>query len=525
MSNFPTLQGEDSKGKMRMWSVRVFLRDGCGVIETTYGLLGGKMIVNQRDVCVGKNIGKKNETTPLQQAVAEARSSWVKTKESGYHEVVLEVSKRASPLKASQCAAEQKVLDAAQAAYAACHAALPKAARAASPKAARAASPKAARAASPKAARAAQDARATSRKIKRPTFPKAQGAEALRANSPKAIKAQGAEVRANSPKASEVRANSQEMTLPNAFKAEVRANTQEMTFPNAFKAEVQSPKDEPKKERGKGIDASVPLPMLAHDYNKRGKGAIYPCFVQPKLDGTRCIGIPGKGLFSRMRKSFPHMEHIVAELNQLPADVILDGELYTNELTFQQIVWLVKKETLREGNAENQEKIKYHVYDMVSPGTFEERYAALTKLIRGHRLRHIVLVPTERCASEERMKAKHNEYVAEGFEGIMLRNPAGLYQHSRSTDLLKYKEFFDAEYEVVGFKEGEGQEKGCVLWTCKTEDGKTFHCRPRGTREDRVELFHHGLEYVGKKLTVRFQELTDEGLPRFPVGIAFRDYE
>jgi DNA ligase-1 len=288
-----------------------------------------------------------------------------------------------------------------------------------------------------------------------------------------------------------------------------------------------SPKAEPTalKERGKGIDASVPLPMLAHDYNKRGKGAIYPCFVQPKLDGTRCIGIPGKGLFSRMRKSFPHMEHIVAELNQLPADVILDGELYTNELTFQQIVGLVKKETLREGNAENQEKIKYHVYDMVSPGTFEERYAALVKLIRGRRFRHIVLVPTERCASEERMKAKHNEYVADGFEGIMLRNPAGLYKHSRSMDLLKYKEFIDEEFTVVGFTEGDGQDKGCVVWICETEEKKRFQCRPRGTKEERKEMFQNGDAYVGKKLTVRFQEWSDAHIPRFPVGIAFRDYE
>jgi DNA ligase-1 len=358
------------------------------------------------------------------------------------------------------CAAEQKALEAAQAAYADCH----------------------------RVQRPSSPARATSRKIKRPTFPataQAQRAQDQRSNSPKAARA------ASPRKASPVKAAS----------------------------------PEPVKERGKGIDASVPLPMLAHDYNKRGKGALYPCFVQPKLDGTRCIGIPRKGLFSRMRKSFPHMEHIVAELNQLPADVILDGELYTDELTFQQSVGLVKRETLREGNAENQVKIKYHVYDMVSAGTFEERYAALTKLLRGHRCSHIVLVPTERCASEERMKAKHNEYVADGFEGIMLRNPAGLYKHSRSTDLLKYKEFIDEEFTVVGFTEGDGQDKGCVVWICETEEKKRFQCRPRGTKEERKEMFQNGDAYIGKKLTVRFQEWSDAHIPRFPVGIAFRDYE
>ena len=78
---------------------------------------------------------------------------------------------------------------------------------------------------------------------------------------------------------------------------------------------------------------------------------------------------------------------------------------------------------------------------------------------------------------------------------------------------------------MVDYKEGEGQEAGCVIWVCKTDEGKVFHCRPRGTREDRALQFQHGADFVGKKLTVRYQELTDTKLPRFPVGIAFRDYE
>ena len=372
---FPTLQGEATTGKAKVWSIRVVDRDDHGVIETSHGYLGGKIQTNEKVVSVGKNIGKKNETTPFQQAVSEARAAWIKKKESGYAE-----------------ADEEK---------------------------------------------------------------------------------------------------SEEVVVT----------------------------------RGKGIVDDVPLPMLAHEYQKRGKGFGFPCFVQPKLDGTRAVGMPGKGLFSRLRKTFPHMEHILAEMAQLPAELILDGELYTSELTFQEIVGLVKKETLKPGDADKQLKIKYHVYDLMNGRPFQERYAELERLFQSRRFQHLVLVPTMACASEVQMKEQHATFVTDGFEGIMLRCPTGAYKHSRSADLLKYKEFFDAEYEVVGFKEGEGQEKGCVLWTCKTEDGKTFHCRPRGTREDRVELFHHGLEYVGKKLTVRFQELTDEGLPRFPVGIAFRDYE
>jgi DNA ligase-1 len=100
----------------------------------------------------------------------------------------------------------------------------------------------------------------------------------------------------------------------------------------------------------------------------------------------------------------------------------------------------------------------------------------------------------------------------------------GLYSNARSVHLQKYKEFFDEDCVIVGFKEGDGLEKGCVIWICEI-DGKEFACRPRGTREDRQGLFESGDNYIGKMLTVRYQEKTDDGLLRFPVGIAIRDYE
>ncbi len=78
---------------------------------------------------------------------------------------------------------------------------------------------------------------------------------------------------------------------------------------------------------------------------------------------------------------------------------------------------------------------------------------------------------------------------------------------------------------MTGYKEGEGLEKGCVIWICKTPKGQEFAVRPRGTHEERAELFSDADSYVGKKLTVRYQELTTDGLPRFPVGLTFRDYE
>jgi ATP-dependent DNA ligase len=385
-----------------MWSIRVFDRgsttttDLVGVIETTHGYIDGKMQINEKIISEGKNIGKKNETTPLQQAISEAKSSWVKKKESGYSPVTSE---------------GDSVIAAGGAG---------------------------------KAAAGGDDA------------------------------------------------------------ASVDSET---------------------KRRGKGVTEDVPSPMLAHDYNKRAKSIKFPCFVQRKFDGTRCVGMPGKGLFSRNRKAYPHLEHIVAEINKLPPSIVLDGELYSDTLTFQEIVGLVKQETLKKGAEEQHLKIQFHIYDIINEMPYEQRYANLQMLFNKYKFKHLVFVKTDVCESEERMKELHAAYVAEGYEGIMLRNKTGLYKNSRSADLQKYKEFFDDEYEVVDYKEGEGLEEGCVLWVCKTPEGKLFSCRPRGTREDRVELFKNGDKYVGKKLTVRFQELTNDKVPRFPVGITFRDYE
>jgi ATP-dependent DNA ligase len=140
----------------------------------------------------------------------------------------------------------------------------------------------------------------------------------------------------------------------------------------------------------------------------------------------------------------------------------------------------------------------------------------------------------------EDIPALHAKYVEEGYEGLMLRNKAGPYKVGfRSKDLQKYKEFQDDEFEVIGFSEGDGVEKGCVIWTCETKKGDSFSVRPRGTHEERRDLYKIAKSMVGKKLTVRFQELTEDGrssssssaaggtggVPRFPVGIAFRDYE
>lgn len=300
-----------------------------------------------------------------------------------------------------------------------------------------------------------------------------------------------------------------------------------------------------KKQKDKGYvenlndtDNIVYLPMLAHSYDKRSKYIKFPCIVQRKFDGVRCLAFVKDGkvkLVSRKGKEFPHMEHLHTQIksliNSCTGEVILDGELYSDDLTFQRTVGLVKKETLKEEDQKDMRKIMYRLYDCILPQNpdfpFINRYKFLDKLLsQWTNFRHLKLTQNYMVNSEEDMKSLHGRFVGEGYEGAILRNVDGVYGvNKRSNDLQKYKHFLDAEYKIVGFSDGEGRAKGTVIWTCAAEDGKEFNVRPRGTEQERKGWFENGNDYIGKLLTVRYFEETEDGIPRFPVGLTIRDYE
>jgi DNA ligase-1 len=134
----------------------------------------------------------------------------------------------------------------------------------------------------------------------------------------------------------------------------------------------------------------------------------------------------------------------------------------------------------------------------------------------------VAITHTDNAESMEDVKRFHDLYVQEGFEGIMLRDPEGTYEiDKRSKYLQKYKEFMEEEFIIVGFH--DGIDKGLVIWECETSNGMRFSAKPRGTQEYRSELFENATQYIGKKLTVIFQEYSTDGIPRFPVGKDIRD--
>jgi len=138
----------------------------------------------------------------------------------------------------------------------------------------------------------------------------------------------------------------------------------------------------------------------------------------------------------------------------------------------------------------------------------------------------LIPVDTKIARDETDIKKWHDKWVQEGFEGVIVRNAAGLYKvKHRSPDLQKYKEFIDDEFEITGGHEGSGPDMGTVVFEVKNEEGKTFSVRPKGTREARAEWYKDIKNLIGKELTVRYQNLSEDSIPIFPVGIAVRDYE
>lgn len=270
------------------------------------------------------------------------------------------------------------------------------------------------------------------------------------------------------------------------------------------------------------------FPMLAFPFEKQGHKIAYPCYGNPKLDGTRCIAQIQDGvctLWSRTRKPITSMPHIVKALEEAfpSGGYSFDGELYAAHLgnDFEQLIHLVRQVTPTEGH----EKMQYWIYDMpIGQVPFEERYKTLLNILPE---KHpIVLVTATPLKSEAEAMDFFAECQTAGYEGAILRNASGLYINKRSADLIKVKSFFDDEFEIVGIEEGRGRLSGHVgAFICRTKTSQEFRAKLKGSTGYLSKLFHSHSLWKNKRLTVQYQNMTVDGVPRFPVGVSIRDYE
>lgn len=296
-------------------------------------------------------------------------------------------------------------------------------------------------------------------------------------------------------------------------------------------------KDQNYTENENGIvssDEKSLLPMLAKKFTEMKHKIVYPCFVQPKLDGLRSMATitkDGVRFSSRKDKPYDAVKHLHEQIKTVFDDIKspIDGELYLHGLTLEEVNRRAKK-----FRGEETEELEFWVFDIAdSTKTNEERNKLLEQAQKNAKnCPNIVFVPTYEAKCEQDVYDLHDKFVQDGFEGAIVRNKNGKYLYEkRSSDLQKYKQFEDDEFEIVGVTAGKtGREEGAIIYTCAVKNPKsvkTFEVRPRGSIQRRIEEMKKAEKnpknYIGKKLTVRYQTLTELNVPQFPVGIIIRE--
>lgn len=275
--------------------------------------------------------------------------------------------------------------------------------------------------------------------------------------------------------------------------------------------------------------------MLAQKFSQHGNKISYPAFVQPKLDGVRCVAILDAGvctLWTRTRKPITGVPHIARAIEEQFSDrhrpgyaswstLVLDGELYQHDYKdkFEQIVSFVRQRDPKPGH----KVVEYHVYDVIEEG---DMFAARTWTVDELNLRApLVQVVTTEVGSLDEVLSVDTEHRRAGYEGTIVREAAAMYEPGRSMGLQKIKQFDDAEFEVTGVQPGRGRMSDCAIFTCSTTNGATFTCKMEGALDTLKPYLANPDMVIGKMLTVRYQGLTNGGVPRFPIGVSVRDYE
>lgn len=297
------------------------------------------------------------------------------------------------------------------------------------------------------------------------------------------------------------------------------------------------------------VKEEQPYPMLAESYDKIKQPIKYPILTQPKLDGVRCLAWLDKtgqlNLTSRGRNKFEHLNFIfenwgiVDILHNLPPNTVIDGEIvvygdYGRGENFTAAVSIVRKVKTPLTKYEV-ESINYNIFTcfvgFVDKTPPLERHRILARAMENCKENlsdHIKLIPFTKSNSESETMAIYQQYLNEGHEGLMIYMPNGFYQSGkRSKDLIKLKPFDEKEGVIVDVIHGEGRESHAALFVVDVNhDGKilvTMH--PMGSIESREELYKNKAKIIGKLITFKYQGLTPDGFPRFPVAREFRDYE
>ena len=288
-------------------------------------------------------------------------------------------------------------------------------------------------------------------------------------------------------------------------------------------------------------------PMLAHKYDDKRVDWSQPVYIQPKLDGVRCLikrvsDFPGQEnlasfsvkAYSRTGKEFKNIKHILDSLKPFffnQPDVILDGELYNHDLKddFEKIISLVRKQKpTDEQRLDAKNLTQFHCYDYFDGVQYDSYKTRMNNLVNSDIYSYCIkYVPAKLVDSYNYARTLHKEYLAAGYEGSIIRLD-GLYKHGRSYDLMKFKDFSDTEATIVGYEVGKGKRTGTLgKFIMLDDEGVQFGCPPgKGYNyKDLADMLNNISDYIGQRATFTYFQRTQAGSYRHPLFKTLRNYE
>ena len=281
-------------------------------------------------------------------------------------------------------------------------------------------------------------------------------------------------------------------------------------------------------------------PMLAYPVNSKPIDYTDKVFIQPKLDGVRCLiqlnheanerGEFPIEAYSRTGKLWKNIDHILEELYQFfdkHPNIILDGELYNHDLrdNFEKIISLVRKtKPTDEDRLEASKLTQFHCYDIIDEELpFDQRIEFVNGKLGFIRSVHIV--DTLIVFDEDEAQSIHRSNLKKGYEGSIVRTN-DTYQCKRSHNLRKFKDFQDAEAKIIGWAEGKGKRRGTIgKFVAVDDDGNQFGMPVMDKFEYLQDNFKKMQGYIGRKATFTYFERTKANSYRHPLFKAIRDYE
>jgi len=255
----------------------------------------------------------------------------------------------------------------------------------------------------------------------------------------------------------------------------------------------------------------LPKPMLAHRIDKVNDVDYEGSVIQYKYDGHRCL-ITNEGgeikAYSRSGKWIDTIHEIIESVS-IPEGMILDGELYLHGKPLNTITSLIKR------RQEGTENLVYICYDVMLDECYSDRLSVIETLSK-YWGDNIQVAPILNNCRESEIPGLLDEAIESGYEGLILRQPGYFYEdNKRSKGLIKIKKFLESDFEISDIKQSR---EGWAILTCLTSEGKEFDVSAPGDFQDKHWLWIKRGEYIGRKVNVKYSNITSYGIPFHPVA-------